>query len=397
MNFGNERQAMKKKKVLVIEWEAFGMEDLKEAFCAEGYEVVGFPFSKYENAIDNLKVEKSFRSVLHGQTPDGVFSFDYYPIFSRICQLEGIPYIAWIYDNPQIMLYSDTITNPCNHIYIFDKRTFQKFYSSGIRTVHYMPLAVNTERLDRMDSAVLSYAYDVSFVGALYIEEQSYYEQVNACLSDYAKGYLDAVMVSQMKIQGYNFIEEILDPVIEEFHKALPIDFGRENRATREYFYANYVINRKITSLERITLLSAVAGKHGVDLFTLVKEFRLPNVRNHGAVDPYTDAPLVYKQSRINLNITLRSIESGIPLRAFEIMGAGGFLLSNYQADFLDYFVPDEDFVYYEDQKDLMRKIDYYLYHEKERQAIAKNGHDKMASGHTYRHRIREIFAEAGC
>ena len=97
------------------------------------------------------------------------------------------------------------------------------------------------------------------------------------------------------------------------------------------------------------------------------------------------------------MNITLRSIESGIPLRAFEIMGAGGFLLSNYQADFLDYFVPDEDFVYYEDQKDLMRKIDYYLYHEKERQAIAKNGHDKMASGHTYRHRIREIFAEAGC
>lgn len=388
---------MEKKKILVIEWEAFGMEDIKEAFCAEGYEIVGFPFSKYENAIENAEVEKNFCSALRRQIPDGVFSFDYYPIFSKICQQEGIPYVAWVYDNPQIMLYSDTITNPCNYIYIFDKMSFQKFYNNGIRTVHYMPLAVNTERLDRMDSAVLSYAYDVSFVGALYTEELTYYEQVNARLSDYAKGYLDAVISSQMKIQGYNFIEEILDPIIEELYKALPINFGHENRATREYFYANYVINRKITSLERIDLLSVVAERRSVDLFTLVKDFQLPNVHNHGAVDPYTDAPLVYKQSRINLNITLRSIESGIPLRAFEIMGAGGFLISNYQADFLDYFVPGEDFVYYEDRKDLLQKIEYYLIHEEERQAIAKNGHDKMAAGHTYRHRIREILTEAGC
>lgn len=54
-----------------------------------------------------------------------------------------------------------------------------------------------------------------------------------------------------------------------------------------------------------------------------------------GAVDYYEVMPHVFKQSKINLNITLRSIQSGMPLRAWDIMGAGGFLLSNYQADFL--------------------------------------------------------------
>ncbi len=79
-------------------------------------------------------------------------------------------------------------------------------------------------------------------------------------------------------------------------------------------------------------------------------------------------------------------------MRAFDIMGSGGFLLSNFQADFLDAFTPGEDFVYYESEEDLLQKIDYYLDHEDERAAIAKNGHDKVAAAHTFRHRVREML-----
>jgi spore maturation protein CgeB len=118
----------------------------------------------------------------------------------------------------------------------------------------------------------------------------------------------------------------------------------------------------------------------------------MPNLKNHGPVDPYAELPLVFKKSRINLNISLRSIKSGIPQRAFDIMGSGGFLLSNYQSDFLDFFTPDEDFVCYESKSDLLDKITYYLTHEDERAAIAKNGHDKVAAAHTYRHRVREML-----
>ena len=67
-------------------------------------------------------------------------------------------------------------------------------------------------------------------------------------------------------------------------------------------------------------------------------------------------------------------------------------MLSNYQADLLEMFVPGEEFVYYEDKEDLLRKTDYYLLHEEERRAIAKNGHDKVAAMHTYRHRVREMI-----
>ena len=161
---------------------------------------------------------------------------------------------------------------------------------------------------------------------------------------------------------------------------------------TRKNFYAQCIINRRITAIERMDILDAIAQRHKIDLFTHYKGFTLPNLENHGKVDYDTEMPRVMKQSKINLNITLRSIQSGIPLRAFDIMGEGGFLLSNFQAEFLDYFVPGKDFVYYESKEDLLQKIDYYLAHEDERMEIAKNGHEKIAAGHTYRHRVREML-----
>ncbi len=184
----------------------------------------------------------------------------------------------------------------------------------------------------------------------------------------------------------------MLSPVINDLYKAYPMDPNEDGFESREWFYAQYIVNRRITAQERMNLLYAVACQHTLDLFTTDESFTMPNLRNHGSVDYYNEMPKVFRKSRINLNISLRSIKSGIPLRAFDVMGSEGFLISNYQADFMDYFVPGEDFVYYENREDLLDKIDYYLDHEEERRIIAKNGHDKIAAEHTYRHRVREML-----
>ncbi len=379
-------------KILNIEWKAFCNEDMKEAFLAEGHQIVSFPFSKMENTRHNLKVESKLTDVLRNEIPDAVFSFNYYPVISKVCGQEGIRYISWIYDCPHISLYSYTILNSCNTVYVFDRELYQEFYQAGIHTVHYLPLAANTNRLDQMEQGEkLPYLYNVSMVGALYTEVHKFFDRMKD-LPDYARGYLDALMAAQMKVQGYNFIQESLEPVMDALYQALPLEPNPDGAETKDYLYAQYVINRKITGMERTALLTAITQKHTFDLFTFDESFAMPNLRNHGFVEPYDQMPKIFKQSRINLNITLRSIKSGIPLRGFDILGAGGFLFSNFQADFLDHFVPGEDFVYYESAKDLLQKIGYYLAHEEEREAIARNGHDKVAAGHTFRHRVREIL-----
>lgn len=388
-------------KILFIEWNSFGNDDIKEAFVAEGHKVISYPFSNKDGRRD-AELEQDLTSVLHRETPDAVFSFNYFPVISNVCKKEDVRYISWIYDSPYVMLYSYTVINPCNVIYIFDKELYMEFHNAGIQTVRYMPMAANAERLDRLvsaDAATTSqnfkqtdFIYDISFIGSLYTEEHNFFERMTT-LSDYTRGYLDAIMSAQMKIQGYNFIQESLSPIMDDLYRALPMDPNPDGVESKEYLYAQYVINRKITGLERTELIRAVTERFHFDLFTPNKNFTMANLTNHGTVDYYEQMPLVFKRSKINLNISLRSIKSGIPLRAFDILGSGGFLLSNYQADFLDDFVPGEDFVYYESKEDLINKIDYYLTHEEERIAVATNGHDKVAANHTFRHRVRDMLS----
>ena len=400
-------------KILFIEWASFGNADMKDAFTKEGHQVFCFPFSN-KDARSDAVIESALTKKLRETVPDAVFSFNYFPLVSNVCKREDLPYISWIYDSPYVMLYSYTAINPCNTIYVFDRALCQEFNGAGIKTVHYLPMAANTDRLDRMKplpansgsapapdcpgAHVLSqaqdcpYLYDVSFVGSLYTESHNFYDRMEN-LSDYARGYLEGLMHAQMNVQGCNFIQESLSPIMSELYKALPMDPNPDGVETREYLYAQYVVNRKLTGLERLRLLTAVTRGHTLDLFTLDPAFSLPNLRNHGTADYYAEMPLVFKRSRINLNISLRSIKSGIPLRAFDIMGSGGFLLTNYQEDFLENFTPGVDFEYYESEKDLLQKIHYYLNHEDERISIAKNGHDQVAAAHTYRDRVREMLS----
>ncbi len=387
-------------RILFIDWVCYGGEDIKSAMAKEGHEVIPFPFEVstslvWELLIHEPDTEKRLRAALHGKAPDVVFSVNYFPVVSGVCQAEGVRYISWSYDCPYILLYSNTVANPCNKVYVFDKEMCLELRRAGVFTVHYMPLAVHTERLDLMDQDLPPgdpFAYDVSFVGSFYLEKGSFFERVETSLPDYSRGNLKALIAVQLKIQGYDMVEKMLPPILDDLYKAYPVKPLPEGRQPEGFFYEHHVIKPWITTVERMDLLEAIAAKHTVDLFSHTEDFSIPGLKNHGPVDYIREMPLAFKQSRINLNITMRSIKSGIPLRAFDIMGAGGFLLSNYQAGFLDYFVPGQDFVYYESKEDLLAKVDYYLSHDEERMAIARHGHGKVAAGHTYRHRVRQML-----
>lgn len=60
-------------------------------------------------------------------------------------------------------------------------------------------------------------------------------------------------------------------------------------------------------------------------------------------MDYYTVMNKIFYLSKINLNITLPSIESGIPQRVLDIMGSGGFVLTNYQPEIEEVFEIGKD------------------------------------------------------
>lgn len=383
-------------KILFLEWKSFGNEDMADAFVQNGDTVKKFPFTNKIDRIDP-EMEGKLCEAIRDFTPDALFSFNYFPLVSILCKELGIPYLSWIYDSPYVQLYSYTVINPCNHIFVFDKELCLEFNRAGIHTVHYLPLAANTKRLDAMqeDAAFLASPYapraNISFIGSLYTEKHQFFQRLTN-ITDYTKGYLEGIISAQRQVYGYNFIQEVLPPdIIKDMQNSLPLEPNADGVETTEYLFAQYVINRQITAIERQRIISTLSAAHGLDLYTHDPQYSLDGLHNHGPADYYDVAPYAFRHSRINLNISLRSIKSGVPLRAFDILGAGGFLISNYQSDFMDILTPGDDMILYESENDLYEKVAYYLKHEDERAEIAGHGHDTIAAYHTYLHRVKEM------
>lgn len=382
-------------KILFLDTPAFAKSDMIAAFESHGIQCDLFFHEDY-NDRRNPDFEQQFDIAAEKDNYDFVFSFNYFPIVSVCCMKHQLRYVAYIYDSPLVSLYSYTLINPCNYVFTFDKATYLSFQREGISTVYYLPMAANVKRLSTLTQTAnipSEYKSEVSFVGSMYTEEHNLFDRLVG-LPDYTRGYLDGIMQVQQKIYGKFFIEELLnEQILKDMSASVEYQTQRDSVESPAYVYANYFIARKITARERHDLLSAVSERFPLKLFSPQPDASLPHATYMGTVDYYNQMPLVFRHSKINLNISLKSIQTGIPLRGMDILGAGGFLLSNFQSDFLDYFVPGEDFDYYESEEDLLQKIDYYLSHDDVRAQMTQNALGKMTEYHTYEHRVEEILA----
>ena len=105
-------------KVLFIKRQSLGREDIKEAFERLGHEVFYFDGEAADDRI-NPDFEDRLKQALDEKALDFVFSSNFFPIVSVCCNEKNIKYISWVYDCPHISLYSYTVLNPCNYIFIF--------------------------------------------------------------------------------------------------------------------------------------------------------------------------------------------------------------------------------------------------------------------------------------
>ncbi len=386
--------------ILYMDWPALGGEDVIEALTNLGHTVSRMSVSNDSHVKIDWPFAEALEAAIRRQSVNLVFSLNYFPTVSEACLKADCKYLAWVYDSPSSKLYCLNIVNACNYIFLFDRYTYEELLHKGVETVYYAPVAVNTERIRKITITEKErhyYGCDVSFVGSLYNEKHNFFERLKEKADEYTIGYLEGVMNAQMQVYGYNFLEECLtEEMIQNIYKVMPYRIEKTSFAALPYIYASYFLCRKITSMERIRILTETAEIASTNLYTNNCEMKLGNCHNKGTVDYYNEMPKVFKLSKINLNITLRSIKSGIPLRAMDIMGAGGFLLTNYQSDFLLHFEPDRDFVYYGSREELADKVRYYLKHDSEREMIAQKGFEKVCKNHTYEVRLQEMLEAAG-
>lgn len=384
-------------KILFLEWKSFGNDYIIEEFKRRGYEVDLFPFPRETEDVRNgTQITEKLAVHIMQERPAFVFSFNYFPVAAIACKACKVKYVSWVYDSPYILLYSQTVFFETNRIFLFDSAEAEKFRQMGVTNCYYLPMAAATDAYSKMipdEEMHRLYDSDVTFIGSMYSETRQHMFRHLEKLDDYTKGYLFGRMNAQKNIYGLDILEEALTPdIVESMRKVCPVTEHGDGFETIPWVFANYFLARKVTAMERQEILERLSQKHEVKLFTPEETPHLTKVKNMGKIDYYTRAPYAMKCAKINLNISLRSIHTGIPLRALDILGCGGFLISNFQSDFLEYFESGKDFVYYENMEDLERLVAYYLEHEEERCQIAANGHRKAVEYLSYSKQVEKII-----
>ena len=67
-------------------------------------------------------------------------------------------------------------------------------------------------------------------------------------------------------------------------------------------------------------------------------------------------------------------------------------MLSNYQCELAEFFVPCEDYDYYTSFEEAIEKTQYYLDHDNIRREIAHNAFEKVAELYNYPRRLNEML-----
>lgn len=375
-------------KLLFFQWHSFmnkGIEKSLQKLNIE-YEVFFYQFKDWEK--DDLFCNKLDTELKSGNFST-VFSVNFSPLISQICEQKGIPYIAWVYDVPIHIREVSSMKNSCTKIYLFDRGQVEEYNKQGI-PVKYMPLAVDETTftvLPAKDETV-QYKTDISFVGKLY---QTEYLNYSAPLNQYQRGYLEGIISAQMKVYGGYFIPEL---VTKELLDDLNVNYRKSSSGTFEMGKKEleFMLACEATGRERYLALAVLSGHHQVDLYSTEKDTRLTKVTHKGYTDYYDQMPKIFHQSKINLNISLKTIRTGIPLRVLDSAGCGGFVISNFQEELAEHFVIGKECILYENLEDLCQKVTYYLAHDQQRMQIALAGRERVRRDFTFEDRMKQML-----
>lgn len=383
-------------KILFYRYNSICEPDYIDAFSKLGVSVV----EDRDGMKKDLSIEQEYQNLgnmISEHKPMFVFSINFFPFLSILCDRLNIVYVAESVDCPVFEIFDVVIRNKINRLFLFDKMQYLSVKDENPEGIFYLPLGSATERTQALLGNDFTPEYDISFVGSLYKEKDWFRglklpEKDKERLTDMIRGQLED------SCSGMAYLDSKLTQEDIETVKRADENFFKIDKAVRDlnrFVVLNDYLAPHAAYLERLAILSCLADElEGVTthLFTRSETDGLSaKVKVHGGVKTLEEMPFVFRNSRINLNISLRSIQTGLPQRIWDVLACGGFLLTNEQAEIPDFFTTGVHLETYRTREELLEKARYYLEHEDERRKIAENGFKEVNEKHTVLMRVMSI------
>ena len=100
-------------------------------------------------------------------------------------------------------------------------------------------------------------------------------------------------------------------------------------------------------------------------------------------------------KSKIVINFTTQGI-SNLNLRVYEVLACETFLITDFRAEILDLFTPEEDIIYYKNLKDLCNIIETYLKQPEQYAHIIKAGRTTIENKYSNKIAAGKILEKIG-
>lgn len=392
-------------KLLVYDWTFITKADICATLRKQKIDFVLFS-SEASPRVDaqREKFRKDLEEALEGEKYDAIFSINFFVDLSEAAHERGILYICWTYDSPALGGWQECHLYDTNRIFVFDSYEYETYKKRKLPYLYYLPLAVDVNKMNRFrpkPMEQLKYMTDISLVGQLY---QADMDKVFPLFDEYSAGYMAAVINTQLNVHDANIIADLInDNVIKSMCNEQVTEVLLKNINHRwlhgvEELTENpfrLFLSKAVTNKERVLLLSLLGKYFSVKLYA-PDNLEMQGVKNCGVVDYETEMPMVFKCSKINLNITLRTIRRGMPQRILDVLACRGLLLTNHQKDLDEYFEDKRDILLYHSAEEALDKAKYYLAHEREAEIIRQNGYKIVKDRFSYERQMNTIWELSG-
>ncbi len=115
-------------KIIIHRYGSICEPDIIEAFQACNITVIEDSAEIRQKSISPETRISVLGKLVLTHRPVFVFSINFFPYISEICERLGVLYVSLSVDCPVLELFSCSVKNRCNRIFLFDYMQYQKFY-----------------------------------------------------------------------------------------------------------------------------------------------------------------------------------------------------------------------------------------------------------------------------
>lgn len=297
-------------------------------------------------------------------------------LFSRFFEDARIPYVSWFTDTPRMILYERTVhTSHYSVAATWEKAYEPHFRGLGFEHVFPMPLATDPTLFNSPPAT--QWQRDLAFVGASMTGEAKEAWDILKDFPEIVSVLEDAFSTGAVTREAFAQGPEAI------VGKALLAQC-----APRERRHIELCLIYEWTRRCRESLVNAL-DPLGIEVRGDAHWQQI--ARNAGGgVGYYDDLAPYYRSTAVNLNTTSLQMRTAVNQRVFDCPAAGGFLLTDAQADLFGLFEEDEVAVF-RSIEELKDKAEFFLRHPADRRGVVERAQARIGAHHTHAHRLESL------